>query len=203
MEQKQATGTTGIRDAITSLRSRLGLKEKISQGIKIDISELVKDLDLKELEARTNKEAKPWKFPFKWKSIIKASNKNQNKDKLLFFYLNSKKGLIEPPMLLPYQGNMVIYKNKPYQVNPKGIWTVNVGLKQYKCYLYKDYDRRPISSDDYEETISAGYGTEDDELLIKAALEARINTMKANVSKVAIIIGLLVVVGIAIYFFTR
>lgn len=203
-QQQQQQQPTGIRDAIRDLRKKLGLKERISQGLKEDVIALTRDLDLKEITEATDKvKNKDWKWPFKWMSSFKSSRKKANNDKIVFIYLNCKTGVMESPKLLPYISNMVIYNNRPYNINPKAIWTINSGLKQYKVYLYKDYDRRPISSDDYEETIANGFGTEDDELLIKAALEARVNKVNAQVGKAAIVIGILLVVGVIVYFIAR
>ncbi|MGC9309521.1 MAG: hypothetical protein ACP5D2_02380 [Candidatus Nanoarchaeia archaeon] len=146
----------------------------------------------------TNKLLKNKKKQFKWsfKSLknLKASKKNQNKNKVLVFYLNIK-GEIQPPKLYPiYSGNMVIIKNKPYEVDPRAFWHMG----KYKCMIFKEIDRRPVSNLDYDEIKRRGDATDSDEFLIKAAMKAIQGGMKKPLNKGAIIlivIAAIVVLG--------
>jgi len=182
----------------------MGLPERVSEGLKKDLELLERDIAIKKLQKATEKEAKQFKLPFKVKRILNASLKKKGGEKILFFYFNCKSGEVEPPILLPYTGNMVVYKHKVYKLNPKAIWTLRWGPfnKTYKAYFYRDFDRRPISSGDYENVVLSGNSTEDDEILIKAALSARVNTLATNMNWKALLIGGLVLAGILMWIFT-
>ncbi len=152
----------------------------------------------------TEKNQKPWKFPFKWRRIMNQSLKKQARDKVLFIYLN-KKNEIEQPKLLPiYSGNMVIYKNSPYEMDPRAVLTMRSGRKFFKVMIYKEIDRRPVSNLDYTEIKRRGDATDSDEFLIKAALRAQQHKLtKQQVSRGVIVFVILAVVGGTIWFMTR
>lgn len=204
MESIQTNGrTTG--ELIFNLRQKFGLKGRVSEGIKKDLENLEKDLTIQELNEATKNSSKKWRVPMKSQMTLNKSSKKVSYDKILFFYFNCKNGEAEPPVLVPHFSNMVIYRHKVYKLNPKAIWNLRWGLfgKFYKGYFYKDYDRRPISAEDYNETVLSGNSTEDDDLLIKAALSARINQIMSGVNGKALLIGGLVLVGILIWLFSR
>lgn len=141
---------------------------------------------------------KQFKVPFKWNSIMKKSKKKRNL--ILVFYLNIKNE-IEPPRLHPiYSGNMVIIKNRPYEVDPRAFWS----LGKYKCLLIKEIDRRPVSNLDYSEIRARGDATDSDEFLIKAAMKAMYGGVKKQLGKGGLIaIGILVLVVIGFLFMTN
>jgi hypothetical protein len=204
MEPIQQTGRTP-GELIFKLRKKFGLRGRVSEGIKKDLENLEKDLLIKELNEETKATGKNWKLPLGTQMKLKQSTKKNNFDKILFFYFNCKNGEAEPPVLVPHFGNMVIYRHKVYKLNPKAIWNLRWGLfgKIYKGYFYKDYDRRPISAEDYNQTVTSGNSTEDDDLLIKAALSARVSQVMAGINGKALLIGGLILVGVLIWLFTR
>jgi hypothetical protein len=141
---------------------------------------------------------KKFKWPFKWNGIMKKSLKNARQ--VLVIYLNAK-GQIETPMLHPiYSSDMIIIRNKPYQVDPRAFWR----LGKYQCLLIKEIDRRPVSNLDYDEIKARGDSTDSDEFIIKAAMQAIIGPPKKKVANRAIIIviGILVILGV-IFFLTK
>ena len=200
---QQTTRTTS--GMIFKLRRKFGLKDRVSEGIKQDLENLEKDLNVQELNETTKKHSKNWKLPMRSQMVLNKSTKKAHMDKILFFYFNCKKGEIEQPVLLPHFGNMVIFRHKVYKLNPKAIWNLRWGMfgKVFKAYFYKDYDRRPISSEDYNQVVLDGNSTEDDDLLIKAALSAKINPIMGGMNGKALLIGGLILIGILIWLFSR
>lgn len=136
-----------------------------------------------------------FKWPIKWKRIFKSSRKKRNQ--ILVWFLNIK-GEIEQPQLHPiYSSNMVIIRNRPYQVDPRSFWRMG----KYTCQLIRGIDRRPVSNLDYDEVRRRGDSTDSDEFLIKAAMQAIAGGVKKKPmdKKVLIIIGLIAAAAV-IYF---
>ena len=141
------------------------------------------------------KKSRKFKFPFKWRAKIRKANKKPNL--ILVWYLNAK-GIIEPPRLYPiYSSDMIIIRNKPYQVDPRAFWRI----WKYQCLLIKEIDRRPVSNLDYDEIKRRGDSTDSDEFIIKAAMKAFLGGKKQKpVNKaVIIIIGIIILGGIAYF----
>jgi len=141
------------------------------------------------------KKKNKFKWPPKWRSIFKSSRKKRNQ--ILVWFLNIK-GEIEPPKLYPiYSSNMVIIKNRPYEVDPRSFWRMG----KYTCQIIKGIDRRPVSNLDYNEVKRRGDSTDSDEFLIKAALQAFVgSTQKKQMNKrVLIIIGIIVLAAIVFF----
>jgi len=141
---------------------------------------------------------KKYKFPFKWKRIMKQGTKKGRQ--ILVWYLNAK-GVIEPPRLHPiYSSDMIIIRNKPHQVDPRAFWRMG----KYQCLLIKEIDRRPVSNLDYDEIKRRGDSTDSDEFIIKAAMQAVIGGPKKKpVNKtVMIVIGIIILVAI-VYFMSQ
>jgi len=142
------------------------------------------------------KKNKKFKVPFKWKQIFKLSKKKKNE--ILVWYFNVK-GEIEMPKLYPiYSSNMVIIKNRPYEVDPRSFWRFG----KYLCQAIKGIDRRPISNLDYDEIKKRGDSTDSDELLIKAASSMAIEKGKDKKpldKKVLIVIGIIILVAIVFF----
>lgn len=192
------------------------------------LSNKIRNLEDELTQLKREKEAgqtsKEFKFPFKWMWKFNQSRKAVNIEKVLIMFLN-KKNEIEKPMFVPiYSGNIVIYKNKAYEFDPRGIWRLK-GVKGYpSVYLIREIDRRPlrnpdtrklvrdnsgrvvygkdaaVSNMDIEDVRARGDSTESDEFLIKAALKAytdKKDTVKANWVVIGIII---VIVAVGAYF---
>ena len=147
-------------------------------------------------------EGKPWKWPGKWKRSLKSGNKKP--DTITMFYLNIK-GEIEVPRVVPiYGGNMIVFRNKVYEVDPRAFWTVKLGMnKIQKAYIVKEIDRRPVSNLDWHEIRKRGDATDSDEFLIKAAIRAQVRETVKTGGKWVVILIILAIVGGLIYFFTK
>jgi len=114
------------------------------------------------------------------------------------FYLNVKNELEHPRLYPLYQGNMVIIRNKPYEVDPRAFWTSKQGKTMYKCLLIKEIDRRPVSNLDYSEIKKRGDATDSDDLLIRATLKAYAGAVKKTLGTgaiVLIVIGVIAAIG--------
>jgi hypothetical protein len=181
---------------VDNVKPNLNLKERLNK--------LEHDAKYKSLEDETAKEQKPWKFPWRWSRAISKANSTKEDNKILVFYLNLK-GEIESPTLLPYRDNIIIYKNRIYEFDPRAIVTVKQGRKIVKALFIREIDRRPISNLDYSEVRARGDATDSDELLIKAAaslvLEKDLKKKPVNYTML-IIIGVIILGGI-IFFMSR
>ncbi len=150
---------------------------------------------IKDTKSFLNKKKNAFKWPIKWKQTFKLSRKKRNQ--ILVLFLNIK-GEIEPPKLYPiYSSNMVIIKDRPYQVDPRSFWRIG----KYTCQIIKGIDRRPVSNLDYNEIRKRGDSTDSDEFLIKAAMQAVIGAAKKKQVDKKIIIIIAVIVIAAIVFF--
>lgn len=133
---------------------------------------------------------------------------------MLVIFLN-KKNEIESPRFMPiFDGNMIIWKNKPYEFDPRAVWTIKGVKKHPRVYLIKEIDRRPImnnkgkvvysdaavSNMDIDEIRLRGDSTESDEFLIKAALKAQTAQIKKNVNIMAIVIIAILLIGGLLWF---
>jgi len=184
-------------------RKRFERNEKKASE-KDSVRNLLKQLVGRKEEGDKSKETKArkkrWKFPRKWSAKAKRSQKR--KDAVLVFYLNIK-GELETPMIVPiYGGNMVIIRNKVYEVDPRAFWSVRIGMnKTYKLLILKEIDRRPVSNLDWDDIRTRGDATDSDEFLIKAALRAQMTTAAKQMGKgVIIFIVIAIVAGLAFFF---
>lgn len=170
-------------------------------GIKSVVEQAMKEkADIELIQKETELYKKPFKIPFKWKSA--ANKAGKQRDMVAILFLNIK-GEIEPPMVLPIYGNMVLLRNKIYEVDPRAFWILRQGSKMFKFLIIKEIDRRPVSNLDLDEIRRRGDATDSDEFLIKMALRAQqTQTVKGMNKWAAILIGILVL-GVVIYFFTR
>jgi hypothetical protein len=179
-----------------------------------DLQEKVKIL---ERTGETKKKQKPFQFPFKWKRKFSQAKSKQNTEKILVLFLN-KKNEIEPPKFMPiYEGNMVIWRNKPYEFDPRAVLTLR-GIKGApRVYFIKEIDRRPVRNEfgkivytnatvsnmNLDEIRARGDSTESDEFLIKAALRAQVaQQQKKKVSWIVIGV-IIVIIGVAAYFLLK
>jgi len=194
-------------------------EETSSRGM--TLAEKVQDLDerlrLKERSEETIKKTKSFKWPFKWTRKFKASVKNKDSEMLLVIFLN-KKNEIEQPKFMPiFDGNMVVWKSKPYEFDPRAIWTIKGVKGNPRVYLIKEIDRRPVmnklgkivyrdaavSNMDIEEIRARGDSTESDAFLIKMALRAQTEQISKKKIGIIAVIVLLVIAGGVIWFFLK
>lgn len=159
-----------------------------------------------------NKKAKEINWPWKWKWKLKQSRrKDENTVPVIFM---DKKNVINPPRYMPiFDGNIIVYKNKPYIYDPRGLWRIK--MKGFPtAYVIREIDRRPlineetgramvwkrtgqvvydasVSNQDIDQVRESGNSTENDEFLIKAALKAQTSSLKGKMN-----IGIMVVLGI-------
>ena len=161
----------------------------------------------------SKEKTKEFKWPFKWRSKFRAAKKKANNDMMLVIFLN-KKNQIEPPKFMPiFDGNMIVWKNKPYEFDPRAVWMVKGMKGTPQAYLIKEIDRRPVrnkygtmvyrdaavSNQDLDEIRMRGDSTESDEFLIKAALKAQTSQVKKNVNMAVIIVVGLIILGVVGY----
>lgn len=147
----------------------------------------------------TAKGKKKFKFGFKSRTEMKKSLKNL--DLILVFFYTITGEIVGPTLHPIYSGNMVIIKNKPYELDPRAVWRFG----KYRCISIKEIDRRPISNLDWDEIKRRGDATHSDEFLIKAAMRAYAAgtpPKKPFNIWILVIIGV-IVVGALIFFFTR
>lgn len=178
------------------------------------VRRLEKEKTLAERTAETEKEKKPFKWPFQWKRKFRGTRSKKNNEKVLVIFLN-KKNQVESPKYMPiFDGNMVVWRNKPYEFDPRAVWTMQGMKGNPQVYLIKEIDRRPVknkfgqkvyvdaavSNMDIEEIRERGDSTESDEFLIKAALKAQTSTAKKNFNIVMLVIIGLIVLGVAAWF---
>jgi len=177
-------------------------KQKRKRSMRELLDKLVDEKETGDKRKDTKVLKKPWKFPSKW--IRQAKKSSKRRDAVLVFYLNIK-GELENPMIVPiYGGNMVIIRNKVYEVDPRAIWNVKMGFnKTYKLLIIKEIDRRPVSNLNWDDIRARGDATDSDEFLIKAALRAQMTTTAKRVGKGAIVIIILAIVGALIFFFMQ
>lgn len=190
-------------------------------GGSLTLAERVLDLEKKgrlvERTDITEEKTKGFRFPFKWRRMFNASKRKANSEMMLVIFLN-KKNEIESPKFMPiFDGNMIIWKNKPYEFDPRAVWTIKSMRGNPKAYLIKEIDRRPVrnkfnqviyrdaavSNMDLEEIRDRGDSTESDEFLIKAALKAQTSQMKRPGNMVLLAVVGVVVVGLIIYFLMK
>lgn len=184
---------------------------------RVTLAERVKELEdrrrLAERSEETISTTKQFKWPFKWKSKFRKKSPD---DKILVIFLN-KKNEIEPPRFMPiYDGNMIVWKNKPYEFDPRAVWRIKGVRKVPQVYLIKEIDRRPVrnkfgqamyrdaavSNMDIDEIRMRGDSTESDEFLIKAALKAQTSQIAKKGNYIVLGVIALVLIGVAVWFFT-
>jgi len=170
-------------------------------GFKARLAKLEEQAKYGKMKQETQEVEKDFKLPFKWKRTLNKSQGKSARDMVLVLYLNIK-GDIEPPKLIPlYSGNVVIYKNKAYDFDPRAIWTLKVGKKMYKVLLIREMDRRPVSNLDWDEVKARGDSTDSDEILVKMVTKAVVDKIKKPMNKNAIIIiVILVILAIGAFF---
>lgn len=152
------------------------------------------------MQEDTKKNAKPVKFPFKWRRQLNKSTGKLSTDQVLVWYLNIK-GEMESPQVMPlYSGNIIIHKNKAYEFDPRSLWTIRLKNKIYKCLIIREIDRRPVANLDWDEVKKRGDATDSDEILVKMVTKALIEKQKKAVGKGVVVLIVVGIVALAVFF---
>lgn len=196
--KERTTATAGLREPLTLAERLRRLENEKRFAVRAE---------------ETIAETKQFKWPFKWRNKF---GKKSPDEKMLVIFLN-KKNEIEPPKFMPiYDGNMIIWRNKPYEFDPRAVWRMKGMKKVPQVYLIKEIDRRPVrnkygkvvyrdaavSNMDLDEVRARGDSTESDEFLIKAALKAQTKPIGKPANWIVIGVIVLILIGVAIWFFT-
>lgn len=162
------------------------------------IKQMLEEKDEPDWNGNGKKPKKPKSTtPRGWKRQITKARRQH--DKVLVFYLNMK-GVMEKPKLVPIlPGDIIMLNNKAYDANPEHMWTI--GKKGPKAFLIREIDRRPVSNSDYEKVKADGFGTDSDEILIKATMQALKAGLPKGSGKIALIVIIIIVAIIAIIMF--
>ena len=182
------------------------------------VRDLEKRVSIKDKEEITKKKTKQFQFPFKWKMKFRQAKQPSKNEMMLVFFLN-KKNQLEPPKFMPiFDGNMIIWKNTPYEFDPRAVWIVKGMKGNPQAYIIKEIDRRPVMNNkkkkvvykdaavtntDLDEIRERGDSTESDAFLVKAVLSAKLAQAKKAVSKGVLIFIILAVVGVIIWAVSR
>jgi len=179
-------------------------EEEPKSNIRKRLDKMEDDLKYGRLRVDTEEEQKPFKYPFKWKSAMNRSTGKAGENKVLVLYLNIK-GEIEPPKLIPlYSGNIIIWKHKAYEFDPRATWTIKIKRKIVKVVVIREIDRRPVSNLDWDEIKARGDATDSDEILVKMVTKAQIEKAKTQINKgVIIVIGIIIVAAIVFFLFFK
>jgi len=196
----QAIRTVPVKTAVPiqyEIQSGKSLKDA---GVRELLQRLVHEKETNEKRTESKFGSKPWRWP--WSIRMKAGQAAKKKESILVFYLNIK-GEIEPMIVPIYGGNMVIIRNKIYEVDPRAIWTFKAGFKTYKVKIIKEIDRRPVSNLDLDEIRKRGDATDSDEFLIKAALKAQTIQIAKPMNKAVLIAIGIAAVALVIFLLVR
>lgn len=180
---------------------------KTNLTVENKIRSMEDELAMLQKQKATLEKEKEFKYPSKWSRKFKASNRKAQIGKVPVIYLN-KKGEMEVPVYLPvFDGNMIIYKNKPYEFDPRSMWKVKGFKGNPMAVLIKETDRKPVrnkngkvvymdgevTNQDIEEIRKRGDSTEHDEFLLKFLLRASQSTAQKKVN-----IGIMIILGIVV-----
>lgn len=164
------------------------------------INRILYELEFGKKIKETEKDLKKQKrFKFPWNQRKEMDSAKKKKDMVLVFYLNMKNELEWPKLYPIYGSNMVIIRSKPYFFDPRAV----LSFGKYKCIIYREMDRKPISNMDYADVKARGDSTESDELLIKAALKAYMGAPKKEMDKKWIIIIVIIAIIALLYFMMK
>jgi hypothetical protein len=192
--RRQATTTTRSTTTIDS--------EKKSVNINDRLRKVEEDLKYGRMKVDTDENEKPFNYPSKWRRTMNKSNSKAAEDKVLMLYLNIK-GEIEPPRLVPlYSGNIIIWKHKAYEFDPRASWITKIKRKIVKCIIIREIDRRPVSNLDWDEVKARGDSTDSDEILVKMVTKAVMEKAKTQINKgVIVVIGIVIAIGVLAFLF--
>lgn len=169
-------------------------------SIREELNDMRDEMKYQKYREDTRKKKKEWSIPTRWKSIYNKSTKKGSQDKVLVQYLTSK-GYELPPMILPlYSGNLIIYKDKVHEFDPRALYNLRIGTKMYKKIIIREIDRKPVSNLDWAEVKARGDTTRNDEIILKMLRLAMIEKVKKQATTwMWYILGALVLGGIAWY----
>jgi hypothetical protein len=169
-------------------------------SIRDEMNKMREDLKYQKYKEDTQKKKKEWAVPTKWKSVYNKSTKKSNENKVLVQYLTSR-GTELPPMLLPlYSGNLIIYKDKVHEFDPRALYNLRVGNKMYKKLIIREMDRKPVANLDWSDVKARGDTTRNDEILLKMLRLAMIEKVKKQASAwMWYALGGLVALGVGYY----
>lgn len=188
-------------------------KEGRSLTLADKVRKLERKVSLSEKDEVTKKKTKQFQFPFKWKMKFNQAKQPSKNEMMLVFFLN-KKNQMEPPKFMPiFDGNMIVWKNTPYEFDPRAVWIVKGMKGNPQAYIIKEIDRRPVMNNDgikvfkdaavtntdLDEVRARGDSTESDAFLVKAVLSARLAKQTKAISKGVLIVIVIVVVGVIIW----
>ena len=177
------------------------------------INSAQRELQLLQKQKETLQKEKDFKYPSKWARKLKGTKRKNNSGKVLVMYLN-KQGDMEVPVFLPvFDGNMIIYKNKPYEYDPRALYTVKGFKGSPRTLLLKESDRKPIrnkegklvyinaevTNQEIEEIRARGDSTEHDEFLLKFLLRASQSATAKKINVGVMVIMGIIIVGVIIY----
>jgi len=200
-------------------RSRSIQEEEGVNAKPLTLADKVRNLEKKasitEKSKITKKKTKEFQFPFKWKMKMNQAKQSSKSEMMLVFFMNKKNELESPKFMPIFDGNMIIWKNTPYEFDPRAVWTVKGMKGNPKAYFLKEIDRRPVmnklynnkeifkdaavSNMDLEEIRERGDSTESDAFLVKAVLSARLAKSKLPISKGVLGVLILIIVGVIIW----
>ena len=96
--------------------------EEIPRSRTITLAERLRSLEdetkLLRQAKQSKEQTKQFKWPLKWRFKFNKSKKKSMVEMMLVIFLN-KKNQIEIPRFMPiFDGNMIVWKNKPYEFDP-------------------------------------------------------------------------------------
>lgn len=175
-----------------------GSKPKPELKSKRKFDRIIYELEFgKKIKETKNAQGKKVKMPKGFSKLLKKNKKKKGNNILILYY--RIRGDIKPMIVPLYGGNMIIIRNKPYEVDPRAFFKFG----KHQCMSFKEIDRRPISNLDYEEVRKRGDSTSSDELLIKAVLKAVALSGKKPIDKKMLIWVGLAIAAAVIFFSTQ
>jgi len=167
------------------------------------LDEIEKQVKYGPIKEETKKKKKKWNIPFRWKATMNRSNRKHNHNKVLVLYLTANSKLESPQLLPLYAGNLIIYKDKAHEFDPRCLYSFRIGMKTYSVLILREIDRKPVSNLDWSEVKRRGDTTRNDEILLKMLRLAMVEKVKkAAGNMIFYLLGGLVIIGVVIYLFS-
>lgn len=148
---------------------------------------------------KSKREEVDFKVPNKWKTAFKKSKAKSTEGKVLVEFYNQKYEIEGPKWVPIHEGNIIIWNNKAYKYDPEAVWRRK--LKGYPmAYQIREIDRLPISNKDYSQLRGTDRSPEDDAILLKMLLQAKIAQVAKSVNYLVLIIVGAVIIGGLVWF---
>jgi len=148
---------------------------------------------------KSKEEDTNFKVPNSWKSAFKKSKSKSTEGKVLCEYYNQKYEIEGPKWVPIHEGNIIIWKNKSYKYDPESVWRRKI--KGYPMtYQIREIDRLPISNKDYSQIRGTDRSPEDDPILLKMLLQAKLAQVAKKVNYMVMVIVGVVIIGGLIWF---